>query len=170
MTTELLLNTPQSSDYQSLPPTTRVWIYQAAQAFSETDIPQLKKELSQFAERWASHSRQLRAYGDVLFDRFIILMVDESQVGASGCSIDSSVNYLRQLGEAYKLDLFDRMTFAWLENGEVKTAKSDEFPALFSEGKITYETLVFDNLVNNKADFEEKWLKPLGQSWHKRFV
>lgn len=157
-------------DFQQFPPETRVWIYQSNKPFPTELVPQLKTVVDRFAQNWVSHSNQLRAHGDVLHDRFILLAVDESQAGASGCSIDKSVHFLKQLESELGVDLFDRMTFAWKEGDTVKTAAQTEFSSLYQEGKITPETLVFDNLVKTKGELEEKWLKPLNQSWHKRFV
>jgi hypothetical protein len=68
------------------------------------------------------------------------------------------------------VDLFDRMTFTWMEGGEVKSAPSAAFAALYQAGKINGNTLVFDNLIQTKGELEEKWLKPLNESWHRRFV
>ena len=154
----------------TLPATARVWIYQANRPFRETDLPQIKKHVDGFVKNWTSHNRQLAAYGEVLHRQFIVLMVDENTAGASGCSIDKSVHFMQKLGEAYGVDLFDRMTFTWMENGGVRSAKNDEFARLYASGKITDETLVFDNLVKTKGDMDGKWLKPLKESWHRRFV
>lgn len=153
-----------------LPPTTRVWIYQSKRPFSQNEIPHVKSEIQEFAQGWVSHNRQLRAHADVLHNQFLVLMVDESMADASGCSIDKSVHFMQQLGQAYNTDLFDRMTFAWKDGEEVKTATSEEFAMLYQDGEINDETLVFDNLVKTKGELEEKWLKPLNESWHRRFV
>lgn len=156
--------------FQDFPSETRVWIYQSSKPFPAEVVPQLKDVVDRFAQNWVSHSNQLRAHGDVLHDRFILLAVDESQAGASGCSIDKSVHFMKQLETQLGVDLFDRMTFAWKEGEAVKTASQPEFSALYQNGEINSETLVFDNLVKTKGELEEKWLKPLNQSWHKRFV
>ncbi len=153
-----------------LPASTRVWIYQSSRPFIEEEIPSLKDYLQQFAQSWISHNRQLRAHADVLHNQFLVLMVDESMAGASGCSIDKSVHFMQQLGHQYNTDLFDRMTFAWKDGENVKTASSAEFAELYQKGAINDQTLVFDNLVKTKGELEEKWLKPLNESWHKRFV
>lgn len=158
------------SDFQTLPASTRVWIYQSNRPFRAEDLPQLKEQVDRFAQNWVSHNRQLRAHGDVLHGQFVVLMVDESQADASGCSIDKSVYFLKQVESAYGVDLFDRMTFTWMDGDSVQTADSATFSKLYSEGKITGDTLVFDNLVQTKGELEEKWLKPLNQSWHRRFV
>ncbi len=97
-------------------------------------------------------------------------MVDESQAGASGCSIDKSVYFIKEIENVLQINLFDRLTFAYKDGNEIKTAQRDDFARLFNEGKINYETMVFNNLVKTKKDFDETWLIPLRASWHKRMV
>ena len=159
-----------TDNYQILPNTARVWIYQSNQPFAEGVVPEVKSKIKAFVESWASHGRQLSAFGDLLHKRFIVLIVDENAAGASGCSIDSSVYFLKGLQAEYGVDLFDRMAFTFLDGDEVKTVPRAIFGQLYQEGKINDDTKVFDTLVSNKGDFEEKWIKPLGQSWHKRMV
>ncbi len=159
-----------SSHYQNLPASARVWIYQSDRPFPEEDLPQIKAYIQQFTRNWVSHNRSLRAYGDLLHRRFVVLMVDENQADASGCSIDKSVAFLKALQAEYKVDLFDRMRFSYLEGETVHTVAREEFARLYQEGKIHDDTLVFDTLVNNKGAFEQAWLKPLGKSWHRRMV
>lgn len=154
----------------TLPSSTRVWIYQSDKPFEAKEIPKIQQQVQDFAQAWVSHNRQLRAYGNILHNRFIVLMVDESQAGASGCSIDKSVYFLKNLQAQYEVDLFDRMRFSYLDGEEVKTVSRDEFAKLYINGDITGETLVFDTLVNNKADFDTNFVKPLNKSWHKRMV
>jgi hypothetical protein len=156
--------------FQHLPAETRVWIYQSNKHIPDETATALKQVVNQFAQNWVSHNRQLRAHGDVLHNRFILLAVDESQADASGCSIDKSVHFIKQVESQLGIDLFDRMTFAWLEGNEVKTASSQAFAELYQSGQINNETLVFDNLVKTKGELEENWLKPLNKSWHRRFV
>jgi hypothetical protein len=154
----------------TLPKSTKIWIYQSNHPFAATQVPEIQQQVQAFAQQWVSHNRQLKAHGEVLHNRFVVLMVDESQADASGCSIDKSVHFLKNLQAEYGVDLFDRMRFSYLEGEEVKTVSKDEFAKLYSEGKINQDTLVFDTLVNNKGDFDNNFVKPLNKSWHKRFV
>lgn len=155
---------------ETLPDTTRVWIYQANSPFLKQDTPAIRKKIQNFATSWVSHNRALRSFGDILHNRFVVLMVDESQAGASGCSIDSSVRFLKSLQNEYGVDLFDRMVFSFQQDGEVVSLGREDFSRWYAEGKIDDDTLVFDTLVSNKKDFIENWIKPLGKSWHKRMV
>ncbi len=158
------------TDIQTLPASSRIWIYQSDKPFRNEDLPQLKSELNRFVQSWVSHKIPLRATSDVLHNRFVVFMVDENQVGAGGCSLDVSTRFLRKIGEAYDVDLFDRMTFAWLEGDAIHTADSETFSRLYREGKITGDTLVFDNLIKTKGELDSEWLKPLKDSWHMKFV
>lgn len=148
----------------------RVWIYQSNRPFSEREQLVLTSQINGFVYEWAAHGRELLAVGGVLFNQFIVLAVDEQKTGASGCSIDKSVNFMKDLAAQYGVSLFDRLTFTFLKDGQVETATSSDFKRLFTEGVIAQDTLVFDNLVNNVGDLRTAWLKPLASSWHKRFV
>jgi hypothetical protein len=152
-------------------PESRVWIYQADRELSDQEADQIGRLLQEFTASWVSHNRQLLSTGALLYNRFVVLMVDESRADASGCSIDKSVHFLKQLEEQFGISLFERMTFAWLDQaGSIWTADRDEFARMYMDGRITAETLVFDHLVSTRQQFEEEWVKPLQDSWHKRMV
>lgn len=155
---------------ETLPDTTRVWIYQANQPIADSAVPEIREKIQTFAENWVSHNRALRSFGDLWHNRFVVLLVDESRAGASGCSIDASVHFLKKLQAEYGVDLFDRMIFSFKKNDEIISLDRATFAEWYADGKIDDETLVFDTLVNNKKDLEESWLKPLKDSWHRRMV
>lgn len=156
--------------YREMPDNAKVWIYQSNRPFTDEEIQKLEPQINAFADEWVSHNVMLKAFGTVYLKQFIVLMVDESQAGASGCSIDRSVYFLRLVERNFGVELFDRNTFAFRMGDEVHTAPKEEFAGLFNKKIITDETLVFDNLVNTKAAFEKSWIKPLGESWHRRLV
>ncbi len=153
-----------------LPDSARLWIYQADTPFREEDLPALRARLQDFVRQWTSHNQQLAAAADVLHRRFIVLAVDERQAGASGCSIDKSVAFMQSLQDEYRTNLFNRLIFTYQDGDEIKSAHKDEFAQLYAQGRIHDDTLVFDPLVATKSDFDRSFVKPLGQSWHKRMV
>lgn len=164
---EQLNTTPQ---WEKMSPETRVWIYASNRPFTTQEAMQVTPHLEAFANQWASHNVQLQAWAGMLFNQFIVLAVDESRQDASGCSIDSSVRYLRSLESALGIDLFDRWNFHFIEDDAVITLPKDEFADAHRNGRILDDTLVFDHLVNTLGKLKASWIKPLGQSWHRRFV
>ena len=156
--------------YNTLPNTSRVWIYQSNRAFSEAERIELQQYIDKFVAQWVTHNESLRAYGELKYNQFVVLMVDESKLGASGCSIDSSVHFIKAIEKQYGVNMFDRMNFTFQQDGKVKTAPRILFEELYQKGEINDDTLVFDNLVKNKGEFEERWIVPLKDSWHKQMV
>lgn len=158
------------TDLIALDDNARVWVYHASSPIPEEHIEDVKGYIHQFVGSWVSHNRALKAYGNIFHNRLLCLFVDETQAGASGCSIDSSVHFLKKLGEHYNLDFFNRMLFSYVKEDEVFTVDRTKLKALYQSGEITDETLFFDTLVKTKKQFIDQWLVPLGESWHKRMV
>ena len=148
----------------------KVWIYASNRVFTDEERDSLEKDLADFTEQWASHNRKLKAYGNIFHHKFICLMVDESQAGASGCSIDSSVHFIQNLERKYGIQLFDRLNYSYLDNNEVKSIHNSELATAIQEGRINEDTLMFDNLVKTKKDFIERWTVPFKDSWYTRMV
>jgi hypothetical protein len=163
--TPILANDPTFS------PESRVWVYTSNRPLTAQESLFAQKNLDAFCQQWTAHNQALLAKAEVLENQFILLMVDESQAGASGCSIDKSVHFLERLGEEIGADFFERMRFAWVdEHGAMHFANRPEFVAQVREGKIRSETLVADTLVQTKAQLAGKWLVPYEKSWHKRLA
>ena len=75
----------------------RVWIYQSDRKLTADEVVQIQMNLDNFTRSWTAHNNQLKAKAEIRYNRFLVLIVDESQAGASGCSIDKSVNFMKQL-------------------------------------------------------------------------
>lgn len=148
----------------------RVWIYQGNDVLEEEAIQRVNQRILEFTEVWTSHNRNLRATGGLLHDRFLVLVVDEENAGASGCSIDASVRFVQSIGADHNVDFFDRWLFAYLDDNQVKTVHRNDLKDQYAEGRVKDDTLFFDNLVSSKGQFLTRWLVPLGESWMKRFV
>src|SRR6187401_1503982 len=95
-----------------LPMDSRIWIYQANRELTEGEINQVNETTCEFVESWTAHDKDLMASFEIRYNRFLILMVDEKSAGASGCSIDKSVHFVKSLEKKFNIDFFDRMKFA----------------------------------------------------------
>src|ERR1700744_2326032 len=91
----------------------RVWIYQSDRKLTDAETQQIQQYLNSFTTQWTAHNNQLKAKGEVRYNRFLVLIVDESQAGASGCSIDKSVNFMKRLEQQFGINLFDRFNLAY---------------------------------------------------------
>jgi hypothetical protein len=144
----------------------RVWIYQADRELAITETNELNETLKSFVESWTAHNQQLKAAFEIKYNRFIVLIVDEIQAGASGCSIDKSVHLMKTLEEKFQINLFDRFNIAYKVNNKVLSTNRAGFESLITEGVINQDTKVFNNLVDNYQAYLENWETTFKNSWH----
>jgi len=152
-------------------PTSKVWIYTAARPLTEAEASDLQAQLNTFVQQWTAHNAALKAYAEIYEHQLIILVVDETQAGASGCSIDKSVHFLEQQAQRLGVDLFDRMRFGWIDaDGQVQFNSRDELTALKAQGVLRPDTPMINSLANSLRDLRENWVAPLEKSWHNRLI
>lgn len=144
----------------------RVWIYQSDRKLTDLETQEIEAKLQAFVSEWTAHTMQLAAGAEIRYNRFLILIVDESKAGASGCSIDKSVKFMKELEQEYGINLFDRFNLAYKEGEEVFSAPRNAFEELIKQSSITAHTIVFNNLVQSVAELNTKWEVPFSQSWH----
>ena len=146
-------------------PSSRVWIYQSSRLFSLSEAFEIEDAINAFCEEWRSHGADVKAYGNLFFGQFVVLIADESQSTVSGCSTDSSVRFIKNLGEQFKADFFDRTTLAFIIKDKVQLLPLSQLNYAVENGFINGDTLYFNNLAATKAQLESDWLIPVKQSW-----
>jgi hypothetical protein len=158
------------TEYKNLPNNARVWIYQANREFTHKEVDFISTKTQQFINSWTRHGDNLKGSFTIKYNQFLVLAVDESFNNVSGCSIDSSVHFIQQLQNDLNIDLMDKMNVTFKDNDTVNLVKLSDFQKYAKEDKITKDTIVFNNMVNTKEDFEQKWEIPARESWHNRFL
>ncbi len=150
----------------SFSPQSRVWIYQSDRKFTVSEETEILDKLSAFTNQWKAHGNELLAKAEIRYGYFIILTVDESQAGVTGCSIDSSVRLIKDIEQAFQVDLFNRFNIAYKLDEEVKVQGKEDFETLVNIKQVTADTIVFNNMVQNLEELNTKWEVPFRDSWH----
>jgi|SRR5690606_25798819 len=156
--------------FETLPDTSRVWIYQANRPFSESEVQEISKKLQHFIEQWTAHGADLQASFDIKYNRFITLALDQEMNVATGCSIDASVQFIQQLEKDYQVDLLDKMNVSYKQGEFIAYKTLTDFRKMAKDKAVSPKTIVFNNLVNNKAEYISEWEVPASESWHNRFL
>jgi len=90
----------------NLPSTSRVWIYQSNRILTDADVNKANELIQGFLPQWKSHGKDLAASIETLHNLFIVVTADEGVEAPSGCSIDSSVKLVKEIGVALNVDFF----------------------------------------------------------------
>lgn len=151
-------NIVETSDY-------RVIVYPASRPFSPKESKIITEKLYDFLATWAAHGKPLSSSFKIERNQFIVICVDEEKEAASGCSIDALGTVMREMDSEFELGLFDRMKASFIENGETKTMKLQEFRKGLKEKTISTDIEVFDFSKNTYVAFLSDFLLPLRRSW-----
>lgn len=147
-----------------------MWIYQASRSFNEKELLELGDELDAFLKTWTAHGNDLEAGYEIRYKRFIVIGLDQSGQGATGCSIDASVRFIQELEKKYDVLLLDKMNVSYKQGEFVAYKSLIDFKAMAKQKAISKNTIVFNNLVTNKGEYLEHWEVPASESWHSRFL
>jgi len=157
-------------EYQNLPNHSRVWIYQSEREFTTQEIELISEKAISFIEQWTKHGSDLQGSFTIKYNQFLVLAVDEGFNNVSGCSIDSSVRFVQEIQQALNVDMMNKMNISFKDGDNINIVKMSDFKEFAKAHKITPETIVFNNMVTTKQEFETQWEVTANNSWHKRFL
>ncbi|WP_271782958.1 ABC transporter ATPase [Aquimarina algiphila] len=157
-------------EFNDLPETSRVWIYQANRSFTQEEQKEVEKKLKEFLTQWTAHGADLKAGYEIKYKRFITIGLDQGMNAATGCSIDASVHFILELERAYDVDLMDKMNVSFKQGEFVAYKSLTDFKKMAKNRSVSPNTIVFNNLVTNIAEYRTNWEVPAKDSWHNRFL
>lgn len=155
---------------KQMPNDARVWIFQSNRGLSDAEVSAVSKAGYDFIAGWKAHGASLKASFDVLFNRFVIIAVDEKQASVGGCSLDSSIHFIKELEKQFNINLLDRMQVAYRKGNEILSCSLSEFEKLANLNLVNESTVVFNNMVSTKIEFDNNWEVNLKQSWQSRVL
>ncbi|MFC5045198.1 ABC transporter ATPase [Aquimarina hainanensis] len=157
-------------DFKELPDESRIWIYQANRSFSAEELEEINKKANSFLEQWTAHGADLKAGFEIKYKRFIVIGLDQKVNQATGCSIDASVRFIQDLEADYNVDLMDKMNVSFKQGEFVAYKPLVDFKKMAKNKSVSPNTIVFNNLVTNIAEYKTSWEVPAKDSWHNRFI
>lgn len=150
-----------------LAPHSRVWVFQADRKLNATDVAHIRHNMALFIPTWAAHGNELYGGFEVAENYFLIVGVDESKSPASGCSIDALTHTVKKIAADLKIDFFNRLAITTVNaQNEIELMSMETFKQRIVSGEVTPQTIVFNNLVNTKADLSSNWKTEAKNSWH----
>jgi hypothetical protein len=155
--------------FDQMPEYSRVWVYQADQKLSESDEKLIRDRMKSFCEGWNTHGNLMPTSYEIVDSQILIMAVDESNLGASGCSIDSSVRTLRELENNLNINLTDQGKISLRRpTGELKVISALGVKSKVNSGEIDLETEVINPMIRIKSDLQNLW-QPVQNSWLNKY-
>lgn len=147
----------------------RIWVYQASRPFRDTEVQEILRRTCDFLEQWTSHGQPLRGSADILYGQFLTLAVEEKFQGATGCAVDASIQFIRDLEQIFQVDLLSRTHVAFRQNNTNRLVPLGELRERIQQGAVLGDVLTFDNTITKKWELSSKWLVRADTSWLSRY-
>lgn len=149
-----------------LPGHSRLWIYTSNVPLEGELKSNIEAEMEQFIASWSSHGSSMDAVAEIVDKYFLIIGLDETSAGASGCGIDKSVKKIQELEAKFGIQLLNRQWVVF-DKEAIELVPLHQFWAMRKAGLIDDNTMVYNSLVKNVSEFLDQWHIPFGRSWHK---
>ncbi|HKK27702.1 MAG TPA: hypothetical protein VKB18_06440 [Gemmatimonadota bacterium] len=158
------------SAFDTLPDQARMWCFAADRYLDPTETARLLDAMEAFLDGWTAHGADLSVSLGWRYDRFLLVAVDESAAGASGCSIDALTRRLGELESELGVRLRDASP-VWFRDPEdadrVACASRKEFRDMAGNGRVDGSTTVFDLTVERVGELRRgRWELPAREAWH----
>lgn len=150
---------------EQMPDHSRVWVYQANRPFTASEIQAIENYLAPALTQWAAHGASLNASYEIRFQQVIVIAVDETVNAASGCSIDASTRWFKEMGAELGIDFFDRST-AVVDGDEVTLIP---LTALKNNPRLTPSKNVIPLQTESLGAYRSGWLQRADTTWLKRY-
>ncbi|PWG04523.1 ABC transporter ATPase [Polaribacter aquimarinus] len=157
-------------DYSKIPDDAKIWIYPSSRKFYNTEIEVIENKIAAFITSWKSNDEDFKASYQFLHNRFIILFADDEKSILTNSDIDASVSFILKLQEEYEVELLDKMNVCFKQGKFVQYKELKDFKKLLKDKAVTGKTIIFDNLITTKQDFENYWKVTVEDSWYNRFL
>jgi hypothetical protein len=161
----------KGSQWGNLADSSRLWLYVANRLLNDQECQATATNLEAFTRDWVSHGNELQASWKLQGARVVLIALDESKKGASGCSIDASVRCMQGLGHegTPEIDWMRRdcVLFRLSKSSVWEEAQLSAFWMARKAGLIDDNTEVMNSLCKSKGEWESHWCQSFENSWHK---
>jgi hypothetical protein len=154
-------------DFDSLPESSRVWVYGSTRELTQDSERTLLKEVDDFLKQWAAHGNALYSARQWDDGRFLTIAVDSTREGASGCSIDGLYRALKRLEPSIGTSIVTSgLVYYRSKDGNICAVPREQFSQLAHAHKVDGTTEVFDLSVTTLGEWKGRFRSQAKDSWH----
>lgn len=157
--------------FESLPDHARVWVFGLSAPLAADGSAELLRHVDDYLAGWSAHGEPLTCARDWRDERFLVIGVDQSQAGASGCSIDALFRILQGVERSLGATLLSGGRVFYRDAvGAVQCVDRATYAARAREGLVGADTPVFDTTLTSAGDYRARFERAASASWHAQLV
>ena len=157
-------------DFKTMPDDSRIWIYQSNRDFNESEIEVINDKTISFLDNWQAHGKDLECSYSIIDKRFIIIAVNESVNPIGGCSIDFSLQLIKDISNTIGIDLLNRLIVNCKLDNRIESLSLSDLKNKIKDGYFSPETIIFNTAINSKSELLNNFEIGIRSSWLSKFI
>ena len=157
-------------DFKTMPDDSRIWIYQSNRDFNESEIEIINYKTTSFLDNWQAHGKDLECSYSIIDKRFIIIAVNESFNPIGGCSIDFSLQLIKDISNTIGIDLLNRLVVNLKIDNRLESLSLSDLKNKIKDGDFSPETIIFNTAINSKSELLNNFEIDIRSSWLSKFI
>lgn len=151
-------------DYKKLPETSKIYIYPASRKLYPKEVPIVTEKVGMFLDNILKND----LFFEIKYDRFLIIIVSDRTPLSSDQNEDLA-SLILDLQKELNIGLMDKVNVCFKQGEFVQLKEIPDFKKLIKNKGVSKKTIVFDNLINTKSEYECCWEVPANISWISHF-
>ena len=157
-------------NFKAMPDDSRIWIYQSNRDFDESEIGIINDKTISFLDNWQAHGKDLECSYSIIDKRFIIIAVNESVNPIGGCSIDFSLQLIKDISNTIGIDLLNRLVVNYKLDNKIESLSLSDLKNKIKDGDFSPETIIFNTAINSKSELLNNFEIDIRSSWLSKFI
>ncbi len=148
------------ADYNLLSETSKIYIYPSSRKFYKDEFPIINKRVEKYLNEFST----IDSFFEIKYQRFIVIIISD-KTPLSIEQIDVLISFIQSLEKEFNLSLLDKVNVCFKQGEYVQLKEIPDFKKLIKNRGISKKTIVFDNLINTKEEYENYWEMSAESSW-----
>jgi hypothetical protein len=147
-------------DYHSLSDFSKVFIYPSNRKFYTNEISGVNNKIEKFLDNF----KDVDSFFEIKYQRFLVIFISDK----TPLTIDQNdqlVTFILSLEVDYKISLIDKVNVCFKQGEYVQLKEIPDFKKLIKNKGVSKKTIVFNQFINNKVEYENSWETPASESW-----
>lgn len=146
-------------NYNDILDDAKVYLYPSSRKFYANELLEIAEKTAAFLTDFPIEI----AY-KIAHNRFIVFFI-EPTISVSIKDLDALVQFIQELEKTYEVTLLDKVNVCFKQGQFVQYQDMKRFRELIKLKSISKKTIVFDNFIQTKYDFEHYWEVNVTDSW-----
>ena len=156
-------------DFKNMPDNSRIWIYQSDRDLNESEISIIDDKTTTFLDSWQAHGKDLECSYLIIDRRFIVIAVNENINPIGGCSIDYSLQLIKDISDSIQTNLLNRLIVNYKVDNKIVSATLNDLKNKIKDGAFSPETIIFNTAINTKGELLNNFEVDIKSSWLSKF-